>query len=146
MRTHVLLASAVALGMLVGCGKTNKVTGVGTDAREAISQATLARYPGNPTTSRDVQVAAINYPDKHYLELHNLGTSSIPASTVWVNGSFVSTIASIPPKGYTTVQHGSLLEAGPATNDLKKLEQPVAKVELETDRGLFSVQGPTIKK
>src|SRR5688572_20045267 len=121
MRTLVLLPSLAVLGMLVGCqGKTNKVSGVGTEAREAISQATLARYPGNPTTSRDVQAAAINYPDKHYLEIHNFGTSSIPASTVWVNGSFVSTISGIPPKSYTTVQHGSLLEAGPATNDLKK--------------------------
>ena len=146
MRTHVLLPSLAVLGMLVGCqGKTNKVSGVGVEAREAISQATLARYPGNPTTSRDVQVVAINYPDKHYLELHNFGTSSVPASTVWVNGSFVSTISGIPPKSYTTVRHGSLLEAGPATNDLKKLEQPVAKVELQTDRGLFTVQGPTIK-
>jgi hypothetical protein len=25
------------------------------------------------------------------------------------------------------------------------LNQPVAKVELETDRGLFTVQGPTVK-
>lgn len=147
MRPYLLLSSLAALGILAGCGpKTNKVSGVGADAREAISQATMARYPGRATTSPDVQVAAINYDKKHFIELHNLGTSSIPPSTVWVNGTFVTNIAGIPPKSFTTIQHGALLEAGPATNDLRKLEQPVAKVELQTDRGLFTVQGPTIKQ
>ena len=147
MRTVLLLTSLATLGVMVGCGgKTNKVQAVGPEAREAISQATLARYPGNATTSREVQVAAINYPGKDYLELHNLGTTSIPPSRVWVNGTFVTSINGIPPKSFTTVQHGNLLEAGPATNDLKKLNQPVARVEIETDRGLFTVQGPTIKQ
>jgi hypothetical protein len=146
MRRYLLLTSVAALGILAGCGpKANEVTGVGPEAREAISQATMARYPGRAMTSPEVQVAAINYDKKHYIELHNLGTSSIPPSTVWVNGTFVTNIAGIPPKSYATVQHGALLEAGPATNDLRKLEQPVAKVEIQTDKGLFTVQGPTIK-
>ena len=146
MRRYLLLTSVAALGIVAGCGpKANKVTAVGPEAREAISQATMARYPGRATTSPEVQVAAINYDKKHYIELHNLGTTSIPPSTVWVNGTFVTNISGIPPKSYTTVQHGALLEAGPATNDLRKLEQPVAKVEIETDNGLFTVQGPTIK-
>lgn len=146
MRRYLVLTSVAALGIATGCGpKTNEVTGVGADARAAISQATMARYPGRATTSPEVQVAAINYDKKHYLELHNLGTTSIPPSTVWVNGTFVTSINGIPPKSYTTVHHGSLLEAGPATNDLRKLKQPVAKVEIQTDNGLFTVQGPTIK-
>jgi hypothetical protein len=138
---------AAALTLFVGCEKTENVAQVGPEARLAISQAAVAKYPGNPRTSRDIQLAAINYPDKGVLEIHNLGTQSIPAwSRVWVNGTFTATLpAGIAPKSFAAVKHGELLEAGPATNDLKALNQPVAKVEMETDTGLFTVQGPTVK-
>ena len=146
MRRYLLVASLAALGIASGCGRTDKVAGVGPGAREAISQAAVAQYPGRATTSPDVQLTAIDYPGKDMLELHNTGTVSIPRSTVWVNGTFLTTIEGIPPKGFATVQHANLLEAGPATNDLKTTKQPVNKVEVETDRGLFTVQGPTIKR
>lgn len=149
MRSHlVLLFAAGTLALtLIGCqAKTDKVGAVGKEARQAISEAAVSRYPGNPTTSRDVQVAAVNYPGKNELEIHNLGNQSIPSSIVWVNGTFMTRIEGIAPKGIATVRHSQLLEAGPATNDLKALNQPVAKVELQTDRGLYSVQGPSISR
>ena len=147
MRTHLILTSVLAMGVLAGCGgKTDKVSAVGPGARGAISQATLARYPGNATTSPDIEVTAINYPRKGYIELHNSGSTSVPPSTVWVNGTFLTQIEGIPPKGFVTVQHATLLEAGPGVSDLKTLKQPVASVELETDGGLFTVRGPTVKQ
>src|SRR3954464_6349831 len=147
MRSTIFVtAVAASMAMLAGCeGKTDKVSAVAPEARQAISAAAMARYPGNPTTSRDIQLAAVTYPEKKYVEILNLGTTSIPASNVWVNGTFMTHIDGIAPKSLTTVQYGSLLEAGTATNDLKSLNQPVSKVEIQTDRGLFSVQGPTIK-
>ena len=142
----VTVVAASGLALLVGCeGKGDKVSAVAPEARQAISAAATARYPGNPSTSRDVQAAAINYPDKKYVEIHNLGTQSIPAGTAWVNGTFMTHIEGIAPKSFTTVRYGQLLEAGAPANDLKNLNQPIAKVEIQTDRGLFSVQGPTIK-
>jgi hypothetical protein len=138
--------AASAMALMVGCeGKADKVSGVAPEARQAISAAATARYPGNPTTSRDVQAAAINYPEKKFVEVHNLGNTSIPAGNVWVNGTYMTHIEGIAPRSYTTVQYGQLLEAGAPSNDLKHLNQPVAKVEIQTDKGLFSVQGPTIK-
>src|SRR5688500_493737 len=144
MRRYLLGASLAALGILAGCGpKTNKVSGVGSEARDAISLAATARYPGRATTSPDVQLTAVDYTDKDYLEIHNPGTTSVPQSTVWVNGTFLTRIEGIPPKGFVTVQHASLLEAGNPANDLRKLKQNVSKVEVQTGRGLFTVQGPT---
>jgi hypothetical protein len=138
--------AASAIALMVGCeGKGDKVSGVAPEARQAISAAATARYPGNPTTSRDVQAAAINYPEKKFVEVHNLGNTSIPAGNIWVNGTYMTHIDGIAPKSYATVQYGQLLEAGAPANDLKHLNQPVAKVEIQTDKGLFSVQGPTIK-
>ena len=40
-------------------------------------------------------VAAVTYPEKKYLEILNLGTTSIPASNVWVNGTFMTHIDGI---------------------------------------------------
>jgi hypothetical protein len=148
MRRSIFLTAvtASAIALLAGCeGKGDKVSSIDPEARQAISAAATARYPGNPTTSRDVQAAAINYTDKKYIEIHNLGTASIPAGTVWVNGTFMTHFDGVAPKSFTTVHYGSLLEAGSPSNDLKRLSQPVAKVEVQTDRGLFSVQGPTVK-
>jgi hypothetical protein len=147
MRIHSLMAAAAIVALLAGCEtKTDKVSAVGPEARQAISEAAVARYPGNPMTSRDMQLMAVNYPEKKYLEIHNPGNTSVPQSTVWVNGTFMTKIDGIPPKGVVEVQHGALLEAGPATNDLRALNQPVAKVEIQTSRGLFTVQGPTIQR
>src|SRR5688500_8330893 len=146
MRIQSLFTAGALLALAAGCQQTDKVSAVGPAARPAVSAAATAHYPGNARTSDQLQVAAINYPDKDYLELHNLGTQSVPASNVWVTGTFMSRVDSIAPKSYVTVKHGALLEAGPATNDLKQLNQPVAKVEIETDRGLYSVQGPPIER
>jgi hypothetical protein len=147
MRNYSLVAAAAVVALVAGCeSRTDKVSGVGPEARQAISEAAVARYPGNPMTSRDMQLMAVNYPEKKYLEIHNPGSTSVPTSTIWVNGTFMTKIDGIAPKGVVEVQHGALLEAGPATNDLKALNQPVAKVEIQTARGLFSVQGPTIKR
>jgi hypothetical protein len=146
MRNWRLLSAALVTGMgvLAGC-ETNKVTEVGPEARQAITAAATAKYPGEAIKSEDVQLAAINYPEKHMIEVHNLGTQSITSPTVWVNGTFMSRVDSIPPKSFVAVKYGELLEAGPAANDLRRLKEPVAKVEIQTDKGLFSVQGPTVK-
>jgi hypothetical protein len=148
MRTHPFFTLTIVaiLAFLTGCAtRMDNVSGVSKEARQAISEAAVARYPGNPSISRDVQAMAINYPDKAFIEIHNFGNQSIPASTVWVNGIFMTRIEGIAPKSFATVEHGRLLEAGPATTDLQMLSQPVARVELQTPRGLFAVYGPTIK-
>jgi hypothetical protein len=101
MRT-LLFSAAIGTAMmtaLAGCGgKADKVSAVGPEARQAISQAAVARYPGNARTSSDVQLTAINYPGKQYLEIHNTGSQSLPAATVWVNGTFLTVIDGIAPQ------------------------------------------------
>ena len=57
----ITAVAASGLALIVGCeSKGDKVSGVAPEARQAISAAATAHYPGNPTTSRDVQAAAIN--------------------------------------------------------------------------------------
>ena len=92
---------------------------------------------------KDVQVAAIDDPKDHELELLNLTDNSIPASTLWVNGAFVKRIPALAPRGTLKVKYSELLEAGRGTNDLKSVGQAARKIELQTAQGLMAVQGPS---
>ena len=137
--------AGVLMGGLGGCS-TDRVSQVGQEPRAAISDAALASYPQAPAASSDrVQAAAVDHPDLKEVEIFNLADQSIPAARVWVNGNFLAQINSIPPRGSVIVKYSNLLEAGRAVNDLKQLQQPVRKVELQTREGLFKVQGPAMK-
>ena len=135
---------ATVLSGLTGCA-ADKVSQVGERPRELISFAATAEYPGNARESDSVQVVAFDDPRRKEFELHNLGTVSVPASAVWVNGGFVTKVESIPPKEHVTVRYSSLVEAGQGTNDFKRMGQPLRRVELATDGGLFTVLGPATR-
>ena len=143
-RLKVVGAATVAAGLLAGCA-TQDVGRVGQEPREAIGYAATAEYPGNARKSDRVQVTAVNDDGAHEMILYNLSNQSVPASSVWVNGAFVTKIDTIPPKGSVTVKHSELLEAGPGTGDVKRLDQPVTRVELQTPDGLFAAGGPAQK-
>src|SRR4051794_14736573 len=104
MRNQLFLTAAVGAFLGVAGCETDKVSEVGPEARQAISAAATSHYPGNPRTSEDLQLAAVANPDKGYLEILNLGTQSIPGSTIWVNGTFMSRIDGIPPKSAVKVK------------------------------------------
>ena len=141
----LLVAAALAAG---GC-KVGNVDQVGQQPREAITYAARTKYPGNPTAMPEmprVQAAAIDHRGQNEIEILNLGNNAIPASTVWVNGSYLTRIDAIPPKGSAVVKYGQLLEAGAGTQDLKMAKQSPNKIELQTSDGLTPVQGPAVKK
>src|SRR4051812_1141357 len=141
----VIGASVIGLITLAGCS-TDRVAQVGSEPRAAISEAALASYPQQPAVASDrVQAAAVDRPDQKEIEIFNLSDQSIPPGRVWVNGGFLAQSPNIAPRGSTIIKYSDLLEAGHAVNDLKQLQQPVRKVELQTREGLFKIQGPAMK-
>ena len=143
MRSHFILAGAVALLLL--CCETGEIRRVGDEPREAISHAATASYRGGAVPSNTYQMAAVDDPGEKRVILYNLTDNSVPAATVWVNGAFVRQIPSIAPRGSAEVSYSELLEAGAGTRDLRALEQPVRKVEIEIADRLYTVQGPANK-
>ena len=137
--------AAVAAALFSGCA-TNEVAKVRQEPREAITYAATAKYPGNAQKSDRVQVTAVNDDGAHEVILYNLSNQSLPETSVWVNGAFVTRIDGIPPRGSVTVKHSELLEAGPGTGDVKRLDQSVNRVELQTPDGLFAAGGPAQKR
>ena len=141
----IIAVAALAAG---GC-QVGNVDQVGQQPRDAITYAARAKYPGNPTAMPEmprVQAAAVDYRGLNEIEILNLSDNAIPASTVWVNGSYLTRIDTIPPKGTTVVKYGQLLEAGAGTQDLKMAKQSPSKVELQTADGLTPIQGPAVKR
>lgn len=145
MRTRTVgTLSAVALALLAGCS-TNELAMIGEEPRQEITYAALAEYPQGVEASDELKLWAVNYENKDMLEVFNTSDQSIPASTLWVNGAFLSRIDPIPPRGSVKVKYSEVLEAGRGVNDLKDLGGPIAKLELQTDQGLLKVQGPANK-
>lgn len=139
-------ALAIGFGFIVGGCTTQEVGRVGEQPRDQIRYAANATYPeSTPQTSDRINVAAIDDPRANTLTLMNLSDNAIPPSTAWVNGAYVYQLPSIPPRGMVDIRYSQLLMAGPNRGDLKQANQSVRKVELQTQDGLYSVQGPSKK-
>ena len=142
--------SILALGLgfsIVGCA-TQDVGHVGSEPRTQIAYAATAKYPGTTApaqTSDRVQMAAVDDVEDHKLTLMNLSDNTIPPSTAWINGAYVYQLPSIPPRGMAEMNYSEILMAGPNPGDLKQTGQAVRKVELQTQDGLYTVQGPSKK-
>ena len=107
------------------------------------SGVTVAAAPERVSPYR---LAAVDDRGDREIEVLNLSDMAIPASAVWVNGLFVHRIPAIAQRGSAKVKYDELLQAGRPTNDLKQLNQPVRKIEVQIDNRLHPVDGPSVKK
>src|SRR3954453_15702155 len=92
-------ALAVGVGFVGGC-KTESIAQVGTQPREAITYAARAKYPGNAQMSDRARAVANTDADARQLDVYNIGDQPIAATALWVNGTFVKQIGSIPPRAH----------------------------------------------
>jgi hypothetical protein len=137
-------AGLLALTSLMGCA-TSELSQVGDQPRAAIKYAALTDYPKAMQASHDLDLGAISDPDAKVLRVYNFTDQTIPASTLWVNETFLSQVEAIPARGHVTVKYSQLLEKGENINDFSKVTVPITKVELQTDRALLAVKGPAAK-
>lgn len=145
MYRKIAVAVMFGVGVMAGC-TTNELDAVGTQPREAITYAAQASYPKGMHATDSVKLVAFNDTDKKTLQIHNLDMHTFPTSTVWVNKAFLAKLPPIVPKGSVEVKYSDLLEAGQGVSDLSKVKGPVTTVELQSEEGLFTVQGPAVRK
>jgi hypothetical protein len=137
--TRYVVLLVATLVLVTGCAQQRQ------DVRRQATAAALASYPGNPQKSERVQVAAVDYRKDGRIELFNLGDNPVTSPTVWVNKTYVSKAATIPPRGSVSVRYAELIQQGEGVQDLTTTKQPVTTVELETADGLYSALGPARK-
>jgi hypothetical protein len=139
-----LSIAVLAAGLAAGC-QANKVTQVAPEARESIAYAATAKYPGSPQTSSRYQLVALDDPNAREVTVYNLTNDPIPAKAIWVNRTYVRRGSPIGARGHTVIPYGSFLEAAAPSNDFSKASQPVSRVDLQTDDGLYAVLGPGLR-
>ena len=111
--------------------------------REDVTRAALSEYPGQARPSDRLKLAAVDDPGRQTLEISNLSDTAVTTAKVWVNSRYVQAVPAIPARSTVTIGYADLLEAGRGTMDLARVDKPqIAKVEVQTADGLFTVDGP----
>ena len=144
----------VAAAMLVGCAgggsgaRRNAVAGSTSPTdppAEAMSDTQLAAHAGNakfpsarPEDGR--RIAAIVSRDRRTIKLYNFESNPVRAVNVWVNGSYVQPIQGIPGQSKAVIRTEKLFNG--LGNTFASRNEEVARVQLETQDGLFNVMGP----
>jgi hypothetical protein len=147
--------AVVAVTLLVGCGgggraadRSSALSNGGTPNNppaEAMSDTQLAAHAGNakfPTAQpqNDRRIAAVVSGDRRTIKLYNFESNPVRAVNVWINGSYVQPIQGIPGQSKTIIRTDKLYNG--LGNTFASRNEEVARVQLETQDGLFNVMGP----
>jgi hypothetical protein len=144
-RTLVLLTMA-ALASAAGCSATGEFNPVGQGADKEMTPTQLAAFAATskyPDTqpSNDLKIAAIVNRDKGTIKVYNFTGQPVHNAKVWVNRAYVAKIDGIAPQNKATVELDKLY--GPFGNNFaSQKDTPISSVQLQTDEGLFDVEGP----
>ena len=145
--------AVILMAVLFGCagGSRNRgssatsTTGTVTPPAEAMSDTQLAAHAGNakfPSArpQDDRRIAAIVSKDRRTIKLYNFDTSPIRAVNVWVNGSYVQPITGVSGQSKAIIRTDKLYNG--LGNTFASRGEEVARVQLETQDGLYNVMGP----
>lgn len=129
----------LGLGLLmIGC----------TNSNETARNTRLAAYASStpyPTTraSDDLRVAAIVNRHEGTIRLINFSNRTLSDANVWVNGSFVRKVTSLPASGSVTLSTASMYDSSGRSMAAQKTN-PVT-IQLQTDDGLYNLLGPAFE-
>jgi hypothetical protein len=143
--------AVILMAVMFGCAGGNRnrsstsTTSTVTPPAEAMSDTQLAAHAGNatfPTTpaTDDRRIAAIVSRDRRTIKLYNFETTPIRAVNVWVNGSYVQPLNGIAGQSKAIIRTDKLYNG--LGNTFASRNEEVARVQLETQEGLYNVMGP----
>ena len=147
--------AVILMAVLFGCAGGNRnrnstatadpSAGTMTPPAEAMSDTQLAAHAGNakfptsdPTDAR--RIDAVVSRDRKTIKLYNFESSPIRAVNVWVNGSYVQPINGIAAQSKAVIRTDKLFNG--LGNTFASRSEEVARVQLETQDGLYNVMGP----
>ena len=152
LRATLGILAAVALSAFAaGCveggrsSQTNRAAGEMDPPAEAMADTQLAAYAGAAKYPQvrprdDWKVAAIVSKDRKDIKIYNFEDQPLRTVNIWVNGSYVQPIQTIPAHGRTLIRTDKLFNA--AGDTFAKRAPEVSQVQLETRDGLYNLLGP----
>ena len=142
-------AVAIALGafILAGCSTSasvqNPFKGDDTQKTQLAAFAAQSQFPSKQP-SDDLRVAALINKDNGSIKIINTTQQAINDAKLWVNGSFVTHIDTIPAKGVLTVKRENLYDQKGIP--FSKANIGISKVQLETSDKLYNLEGPAFEQ
>jgi hypothetical protein len=149
LRQTLLLAAAAALA---GCETSARIAPVAGKDKPAPLQTQLAAFAANPDNhyptdakaSDDLRAAAVIDRKANTIKIYNFMSDPITNAKVWVNGTHVYQISSIPAKQSKTLQRSLFYDKTGVS--LASVNTPVTQVQLQTgDGALANLEGPVFE-
>jgi hypothetical protein len=107
---------------------------------ELAAYAGHAKFPADQQARSDLQVASILSPDKTTIKLYNFTNDPLRNIDVWVNGSYVQHVDGISPQSSVLIHTDELFNG--LGKSFSGQAEPVSKVQIATDHGLYTLWGP----
>jgi hypothetical protein len=133
----------LGLAALVGCESS-----MGSTANKGVSSTVLAataggaQYPQNMQPSTDVPLVALDKRDGSSITLINPTDQPMTDLKIWVNGSYVQPLDTLPARGMVTLRRGDFYNANGGA--LSQAKVTVDRIDVQSGNKLIRVQGPVM--
>lgn len=145
MYLAIALAGAFGLVTLASCSASASLDNPfgaepGADERPRLAAfAASSQYPST-RPSDELRVTAVVDRDGGTIRLFNPTDHTIRAADIWVNGSFVNRVDSIPANGSITLNRARFYDGAGRT--LASTDTTALRIELEADGKFHTLLGP----
>jgi hypothetical protein len=139
----------IALLGIAGCQASTSISspfGKGKDQEQRTQRAAFAasaQYPKEMKATTDLPASALINRDQQTIRIVNSSDRALRDVTVWVNGSYVAKVDTIPSHGIVTLRHGDFYDG--AGTSLANQKPTITRVELQSQDKLYALQGPVFE-
>ena len=138
-RKLIPLLAGAGLAMATACSST---TDNPEPSEHLAAYAASTSYP-NAHAEQAGQLGAIVEPNAKVIRILNFGQKEVDSCEVWLNGTFVYKVDSIPGEGYVSLHESNFYDHdGHAFSDTQSTP---TKIELRSGDHLWSLLGPIIQ-
>lgn len=136
-RKCVPLLGAAALAMATACA-TPMDNNQSTENLAAYSAQTS--YPDSVKNEDSTTMGAVYEPGVHLLRVLNFGQNSVNDADLWINGTFVFKVESIPPDSYVKLSLSKFYDHD--GHSFTDTQATVTKVQLHLGDRMWTLLGP----
>ena len=141
--TVIALAGLILVGCSTSAAMKNPFKSDDTHKTQLAAFAAQANYP-NKQASDDLAIAALMKGKDGDIKLLNTTQQAVTDAKVWVNGSFVTHLDTIPAKGTVMIKREDLFNHDGIS--LAKSNTGINRIQIEMGDKLYNVHGPAYEQ
>jgi hypothetical protein len=134
-----LLAAAGFAGAVVGCSST---TDNSMPSERLAAYAASTQYP-NTQAQRAGDIGVIVEPSSKMIRILNFGQKAVNDSEIWLNGTFVYRVDTIPGEGYISLREADFFDH--SGHSFADTEATPTKIELRNGDHVWTLLGPIVQ-